>query len=73
MIVFPAGMYATASMRIGSATGAPAIHDAGSVAVWIAAAVWALAFAGMLASPAIRNRTDAGAAVGSRPPPRPRA
>jgi len=30
-------------------------------------------FAGMLASPASRNRTDAGAAVGSRPPPRPRA
>jgi tellurite resistance protein TehA-like permease len=42
MIVFPAGMYATASMRIGSAAGVPAIHDPGRVAVWIAVAVWTL-------------------------------
>ncbi|HEV2260470.1 MAG TPA: hypothetical protein VGS06_45780 [Streptosporangiaceae bacterium] len=50
MIVFPAGMYATASMRIGSVAGVPAIHDTGTVAAWIAAAVWALVFTGMLAS-----------------------
>jgi tellurite resistance protein TehA-like permease len=51
MIVFPAGMYATASMRIGSVARVPAVHDMGTVAVWIAVAVWALVFAGMLTSP----------------------
>jgi len=73
MIVFPAGMYATASMRIGSAAGIPAVHDTGTVAVWIAVAVWALVFAGMLAFPASRTRTDASAAAAQPPPPRPRA
>ncbi|MGH3287803.1 MAG: hypothetical protein ACRDPD_24420, partial [Streptosporangiaceae bacterium] len=66
MIVFPAGMYATASMRIGSAAGVPVIHDTGTVAVWVAVAVWALVFAGMLAAPASRNRTDAGDPAGHR-------
>jgi len=42
MIDFPAGMYAMASMRIGSAAGALAVHDTGTAAVWIAAAIWAV-------------------------------
>ena len=50
MIVFPAGMYATARMRIGSVAGVPGIHDTGTVAAWIAVAVWAAVFTGMLAS-----------------------
>jgi tellurite resistance protein TehA-like permease len=56
MIVFPAGMYATASMRIGSAAGAPAVHDTGTVAVWVAAAVWAVVFAWMISSAPRRCR-----------------
>jgi tellurite resistance protein TehA-like permease len=50
MIVFPAGMYATASIRIGSAAEAPAVHDTGTVAVWVAAAVWAAVCVWMISS-----------------------
>lgn len=49
MIVFPAGMYATASMRIGSEAGLPLIREVGTAAAWVAAAVWAAVFAGMVA------------------------
>lgn len=55
MIVFPAGMYATASMRIGSAAGVLAIHDTGTAAVWIAVAVWAAVFTAMVVSPVARH------------------
>jgi tellurite resistance protein TehA-like permease len=48
MIVFPAGMYATASMRIGAEAGLPLIRGIGTVAVWVAVAAWAVVFAGML-------------------------
>jgi tellurite resistance protein TehA-like permease len=51
MIVFPAGMYATASMRLGAAAGLPPVRDIGLVAVWPAAAAWALVFAGMILAP----------------------
>jgi len=50
MIVFPAGMYATASMQIGTATGLAFIHRVGTVAAWPAAAAWALTFVAMVAS-----------------------
>ena len=51
IIVFPAGMYATASMRLGAAAGLPPVRDIGLVAVWPAAAAWALVFAGMAIAP----------------------
>jgi tellurite resistance protein TehA-like permease len=56
MIVFPAGMYATASMRTGAVAGMPAIRDAGTGATWIAAAVWAAVFIWMTGSTAARLR-----------------
>jgi tellurite resistance protein TehA-like permease len=54
MIVFPAGMYATASMQLGSAARLPLIHGVGTLAVWPAAAAWALTLAAMTASLARR-------------------
>jgi len=51
MIVFPAGMYATASMRLGAAAELPPVRDIGLVAVWPAAAAWALVVAGMAIAP----------------------
>jgi len=56
MIVFPAGMYATASMRIGAAAGLPLIRGTGTAAAWIAAAVWAAVFIWMIVSTAARLR-----------------
>jgi tellurite resistance protein TehA-like permease len=50
MIVFPAGMYALASMQIGTAAGWPALRLVGRVAVWPATAAWILVFAAMAAS-----------------------
>ncbi len=50
MIVFPAGMYATASVQLGTAAGLPLVHDIGQAAVWPATVAWALAFAAMIAS-----------------------
>ncbi len=50
MIIFPAGMYATASMQLGTAARLPALHGTGAAAAWIAAAAWALAFATMIVS-----------------------
>jgi tellurite resistance protein TehA-like permease len=58
MIVFPAGMYATASMRTGVTAGVPAIRDTGTAAAWIAAALWAAIFVWMIGSTAARLRTD---------------
>jgi len=54
MIVFPAGMYATASMELGTAARLPLVHGVGAVAAWPAAAAWALTFAAMLVSSARR-------------------
>ena len=51
MIVFPAGMYATASMRLGADAGLPPVRDIGLVAVWPAVAAWTLVFAGMVIAP----------------------
>ena len=59
MIVFPAGMYATASMRIGTVAGVPLIHETGTAAAWIAVAVWAAVFTWMTGSTAARLRTPA--------------
>ena len=56
MIVFPVGMYSTASMRIGAAASLPPVRDVGTAAAWIAAAVWAAVFTWMIVSTAIRLR-----------------
>jgi tellurite resistance protein TehA-like permease len=64
MIVFPAGMYATASMRIGAEAGVPAIRAVGTAAVWVAAAVWAVVFAAMIAWAIARWRSARPAAPG---------
>jgi tellurite resistance protein TehA-like permease len=50
MIVFPAGMYATASMQLGSAAGLPLVHAVGTVATWVAASAWTLTFTAMIVS-----------------------
>jgi tellurite resistance protein TehA-like permease len=64
MIVFPAGMYATASMRIGAEAGVPLIRAVGTAAVWVAAAAWAAVFAAMIAWPVAWWRTARPAAPG---------
>jgi tellurite resistance protein TehA-like permease len=56
MIVFPARMYATASMRIGAEAGVPPVHQIGAVAAWIAAAIWAAVFSWMTGSTGGRLR-----------------
>ena len=56
MIVFLAGMYATAGMQFGTAAGLPLIQRTGTAAAWPAAAAWALTFAAMIASPCTRPR-----------------
>jgi hypothetical protein len=43
-------------MRIGTEAGVPSIHDTGTVAAWIAAAVWAAVFTWMTGSIAGRLR-----------------
>ncbi|HEY6315290.1 MAG TPA: tellurite resistance/C4-dicarboxylate transporter family protein [Streptosporangiaceae bacterium] len=55
MIVFPAGMYATASMRLGAEAGLTPIRDTGTTATWVAAAVWAAVFTWMTVSAIARR------------------
>ncbi len=50
MIVFPAGMYATASMQLGTASRLPVLYSIGAAVTWPAAAAWALVFAAMIVS-----------------------
>lgn len=69
VIIFPLGMYAVASWRLGAATGLPYVHLAGSVAVWPAALAWALTAAALAAAAARRL----GTAVVRRQPARLRA
>ena len=46
--VFPFGMYAVCSIATGSITGIGGISSFGRVWIWLALAVWTLAFVGML-------------------------
>ncbi|MGH3049532.1 MAG: tellurite resistance/C4-dicarboxylate transporter family protein [Gaiellaceae bacterium] len=46
--VFPLGMYAVSSIAAGSVTGVAGLASFGRVWIWLALAVWAAAFAGML-------------------------
>jgi tellurite resistance protein TehA-like permease len=54
MIIFPAGMYATASMRIGAVTRLAVLTGIGRLAVWPAAAAWLLLAAGLALSTVLR-------------------
>jgi len=63
MVVFPIGMYATAGIQLGAATGSTAIHAVGTAAVWPAVGAWALTFISMAISFTV-------AWVQSRPRPR---
>jgi tellurite resistance protein TehA-like permease len=55
MIVFPAGMYATASLQLGSTARLPFLHAVGTVATWAAASAWTLTFTAMIVSLAART------------------
>ncbi len=67
MVVFPLGMYATASIQLGIAAGLPAIRQVGEGLVWVAVAAWAVTFAAMAATPLAsrKTRADAGVAGGA--------
>ncbi|WP_244501141.1 tellurite resistance/C4-dicarboxylate transporter family protein [Streptomyces sp. TP-A0874] len=60
-IVFPVGMYTVATRELGRVTGTSWLEAVGRGEVWIAAAVWLLVFAAMLAG-------FAGAGRGERQP-----
>jgi tellurite resistance protein TehA-like permease len=47
-VVFPLGMYAAASLEIGTAEALPVVTSIGRAAAWVAAVVWLLVFVGML-------------------------
>ncbi|GIH73176.1 tellurite resistance/C4-dicarboxylate transporter family protein [Sphaerimonospora thailandensis] len=47
-IVFPLGMYATASMELGRAVGLPIIEEIGRTWVWVAFPAWAVTFTAMI-------------------------
>ena len=57
MVVFPIGMYATAGIQLGAATGSAVIHAVGGAAVWPAVGAWALTFIGMAVSFTVQSRT----------------
>jgi tellurite resistance protein TehA-like permease len=48
MVVFPAGMYATASLQLATAARFPLAHAVGTVATWVAAAAWTLTLTAMI-------------------------
>jgi tellurite resistance protein TehA-like permease len=48
MVVFPAGMYAAASLRLGQQAGLGLIHGTGQAAVWPALAAWVLVTIGLV-------------------------
>jgi tellurite resistance protein TehA-like permease len=50
MIVFPAGMYATASLQLGATGGLSFMHAVGTVATWVATSAWTLTFTAMIVS-----------------------
>lgn len=58
-IVFPMGVYATASLKLGTVAGLAPVHRAGMLAVWPAAVAWALTFTAMMATLLTRARTRA--------------
>ena len=57
-VVFPLGMYAMATLELGTAAEVPLIQGIGAVAVWPATAAWVLVAITMAASP-FRHHQDA--------------
>jgi tellurite resistance protein TehA-like permease len=49
MVVFPAGMYAAASLRLGQQAGLGFVHSIGWLAAWAALAAWALVTMALIA------------------------
>ncbi|MEV5843758.1 DUF488 family protein [Streptomyces sp. NPDC051985] len=58
-LVFPIGMYAVATHELGRTTGTPWMTSLGRWEVWVAAAVWAVVFAAMVAAWLRRRPTAA--------------
>ncbi|MFF8352926.1 DUF488 family protein [Streptomyces chartreusis] len=58
-LVFPIGMYAVTTHELGRATGTSWLTNAGRWEVWVAAVVWAVVFAAMVATK-IRARSTGG-------------
>jgi len=58
--VFPLGMYATAGLTLGAVARMPLIHHVGAVAVWPAAAAWAVTACAMGAAAHARRERAAG-------------
>jgi tellurite resistance protein TehA-like permease len=56
MVVFPLGMYATASQQLGAADGLQVVRLVGQGFTWPAAAVWLLVLATMVVAPPNRAR-----------------
>jgi tellurite resistance protein TehA-like permease len=63
LVVFPLGMYATASMQLGQAAGIPWMHGIGTAFAWVAVTVWAAVFATMAAAAARLAASDSRARV----------
>jgi tellurite resistance protein TehA-like permease len=49
-MVFPLGMFATATMKVGNIIGMPALYVFGASFFWIALAAWLVTFIGLLAA-----------------------
>ena len=48
-IVFPLGMYADASARLGASEHLPLLSHVGRIGIWVALAAWAVTSAGLVA------------------------
>lgn len=66
--VFPLGMYAVCSFAVADVKGIPAIRQFAAVWIWIAFAVWAVVFTGLL-----RQALRTARAAARAPQPRPRS
>ncbi|WP_324608102.1 DUF488 family protein [Streptomyces sp. 142MFCol3.1] len=64
-LVFPIGMYAVTTHELGRATGTSWMTTIGRWEVWVAAAVWAVAFAAMVAA-ALRPRPTPARGTGAK-------
>jgi tellurite resistance protein TehA-like permease len=71
MVVFPLGMYATASQQLGATAGLPAVRMIGEGVTWPAAVAWLAVLAALAAPLLTRAGGRARVAVGLREPPAP--
>jgi tellurite resistance protein TehA-like permease len=68
MVVFPLGMYSTASQQLGVTAGQPLIRLVGEGFTWPAAAAWLAVVAALVATPFTRAGGRPRAAAGQREP-----